>query len=148
MGGEVSIQERNTLVPFQTEWHPEPTIYLTRFSGVIIEADMEAWAAELTTLMNGRDELLYMIFDLSAHEKFAVNVMTMPNVASMFRHPKLGWSGIIGITPLVSMWMELLGRTTNVRFKLFPSVDDATDFLLTYIRIESERSRGADSAAT
>ncbi len=125
-------------MPIDLEWRLEPVILLATMRGVVTADEIEEWLHDFTRSLDSAPEAVHLIIDLRPMTQITANLLKMPNLSAALSHPHGGWTAVIGITPLVSFWLELLGRTTRLRYKLFPDVEDAAEFLMALMRIANE----------
>jgi len=126
-------------MPFETKWIVEPYVLLFRQEGVTGSEEFTQSLQAVLDIMNNQIHPVHFVVDLSNVERFSANITKIPAAYEVVRHPHFGWVGIVGSTALISFWMQLLARTSNFRFKLFPTVEDATEFMLEIVRNASDK---------
>ncbi len=127
-------------MPVELKWHMKPSIMLITVSGDLTANEIEDWLRDYVLEIETSTAICHVIIDISAMTHVGVNVMKMPSVFNIFKHPQMGWTVVIGTIPLVSFWLQLLGRTSGMRYKVFTNVDDATEFLTEVVRIADVQS--------
>ncbi len=130
-------------MPYQVEWAPEPHILLTTVTGTFDAEQIEEWLkTEAKMMESAATDTVHCTIDLRQMERLTANILKMPIVVEFAQHPKLGWSVIVGTRPIVGFWLELLSRVTPVRYKVQPTIEDSSDFLLALVQIAEERRSG------
>ncbi len=130
-------------MPYTVEWAVEPIIRLSRFSGVVTADEVESWIRnEMVVTAAQMPNIVHTIVDMTEMERITASIMKMPITFQSLQQPNLGWFAIIGTTPLVSFWLQMLNRMAGLRFRLFLDVEEATEFLKTVHRLAQESSSG------
>jgi len=123
-------------------WAAELCVRLIRLYGVVNIEDVETMIEDNGVMLDASTQpLVHFVVDASAMTSITANIVKMPAILNGIGNPKLGWVGIVGITPLISFWVEILRRAVGLRFKLFPTVEDATEFMLELVRIARDESQ-------
>ncbi len=133
-------------MPYQLTWAPEPHIVLTTVTGISDAAQSEEWAKDIIEMMdNAATESVHCIVDLRKMERITANILKMPIMMQFRRHPKLGWTVILGATPIIGFWIEMLSLVASGSCKLCKTMEDANTFLLGLVSVAEEHKAALHS---
>lgn len=127
-------------MPVTIEWISEPYIQLVRCTGVLTTEEIEQWMHSSLVIFNEQTHEVHSVIDMKDTQRIAANIMKMPSVMRTLSHPNAGWAAVVGTTPLISFWLEVLTHVVKIRFKIFKTIDEAAEFLTALVRIEKERA--------
>jgi hypothetical protein len=116
-------------MPYQFKFIEDPHISLATFTGRTTQQEVEEAAALSKDALDRCTGVYYMVSDLSQKPTFSFNALKSTSVTDLMKHPHFGWAIVIGLNSLVNFWLELLGHTINLKFKVFRTMDEGLAFI-------------------
>lgn len=124
-------------MPFEFRYIEEPHISLATFTGKVTPEDVNEAAVLSTQALDRCTDVHYMISDLSQKPTFAFNALKTTGASQLMKHPHFGWIIIIGLNPVVNFWLELLGHTIHLKFRVFRTLEEGLEFIKTTRELEA-----------
>jgi hypothetical protein len=124
---------------YEFKFIDDPHISVVTFSGQVTPQDVEEESALSLEALERCTGKYYPIVDISAHPNFTFNVLKVGTIFKVIRHERFGYGVIIGVSALANFWLQLLGQTSTLRFKTFPTLEEGIAFIEGLRRAESEK---------
>jgi hypothetical protein len=134
-------------MPVEFIWIDEPNIAQIRVQGKVNHDDVERWL-DLGEEALERSNYYCCLLDMRGMDIFAYNPLKHGRLTMQLRHPHLGWTAVVGTTPLIAFWLEMLAKVGRLRFRVFNQSEDAIEFLRDLVAIEAgQRAASANQAS-
>lgn len=120
-------------MPAETTWYIENRVILSRVEGEATFQDVAEVDAELVArIRQGANfaPLVHLILDMRTMTKIPVNLVEMRKTLTHLKEPALGWTLVIGMNPVMRFVAGMITQMAGVRFRMFPTFEEAVSFLL------------------
>lgn len=127
-------------MPYEYKWLKEPDYYQVTLTGIVTQTEIDEWMNRVLVDLDRNPNMTSTIVDMRSHPKFEFSILKMQSVTKVAKHPRAGWVVVVGTSPLISFWLEALRKVAGLKFKVFPTIEDAESFLTGILRVEEERN--------
>ncbi len=125
-------------MPYEFKFIEEPHVALVTFIEKVTQEDFDNETKQNLEALSRCTGMYYNIIDLTHKPVFAFNILKSSQAMEVIRHKHFGWGIIIGSHTLGNFWIEMLSRIAKVKFKVFPTHEEALNFVETMRRLEQE----------
>src|SRR5690349_18173525 len=134
---------------YKIHWIEEPRCALVTLTDRVSQDEVETLMTTVVEVLEQNTTAFHMIVDTSSRPTMEFNVFKIPVALKVAGHERFGWLAAVAPTSLVSFWMEGLHRMCGMRFKVYPSIEEAQLFLNGMMKLEREQeSNGGEQART
>jgi hypothetical protein len=124
-------------MPIHIEWYdPENQIVLSTFVGDITRDEVEEALATYIGFLDKAERQVHFISDMRSVGKtggFAISELKA--LAHLLRHPKMGYTVMVGNKPATQFALKVLSQLFNLRYTTFGDVEEGARFLREVVRI-------------
>lgn len=124
-------------MPIHIEWYdPENQIILSTFVGDLTRAEVEEALATYISFLDSAERHIHFIADMRSLGKtggFAFSELKA--LERVIRHPKTGYTVMVGNQPAVHFVLKVLSQLFNLRYVTFGDVEEGARFLREVIRV-------------
>jgi hypothetical protein len=108
-------------------WYLDKRIVLVQYSGTLTSTELQTAIPETFRMMDGGIPPLYMVIDVSAVEKFPMNLGELKRFTEA-KHPSLSWVGMVGMNPLARFIISALSQFADLKIRPVNTVEEAVAY--------------------
>jgi hypothetical protein len=120
-------------MPAETTWYQENRVILVRVRGELTLSDMadvDASIVEYVRQGSKTSALVHLIVDMTAMTKMPINLVQVQRTLTHLKEPALGWSAMVGMSPVMRFVASTVIQMAGARFRIFPAFKEAVTFLI------------------
>ncbi|MBZ0290094.1 MAG: hypothetical protein K8I30_20890 [Anaerolineae bacterium] len=120
-------------MPAETIWYQENRVVLVQVQRELTLADMAAVDQKIVEYVRqGSRErpLVHLIVDMRAMNKMPVNLAQVRNTLTHLKEPALGWSVMVGMSPVMRFVASTVIQMAGARFRIVSTFEEAVAFLV------------------
>jgi hypothetical protein len=117
----------------EVTWYQENRVILARvWEEITIQEVIEVDAEIASHIRHGArtTPLVHVISDISALTKFPIQLVEIRRAITYLREPDLGWTVVVGMSPVMRFLASMVTQIAGVRFRMFPTFEEAIAFLV------------------
>lgn len=114
---------------YTVRWLQQDRVLVVHFVGDLPLEDLRILSAELVACLEAGIAPIHMIGDFTEIGLFPMNVRGLRDAVPHLRHPKLGWSIVVGGPALARTFAEIAVKLFAAPYRLFRTMDEALEFL-------------------
>jgi hypothetical protein len=110
-------------------WYEKDKTFLFTYSGQVTADELTRPIETIIRHLDVSADYIHVIVDwrhATDQPYFADFIFTG---LKLLRHPRIGWLVIVGESRAVKLWVELFETVENFRYRIFPTFEEATQFL-------------------
>ncbi|MEO8610733.1 MAG: STAS/SEC14 domain-containing protein [Chloroflexota bacterium] len=120
-------------MPAATTWYQENRVVLVHVQGELTLDDMVAVDRKIVELVRAGSQatpLIHLIVDMRAMTKMPINLAQVHRTLTHLKEPALGWSVMVGMSPVMRWVASTVIQMAGARFRMFPTAEEAVSFLI------------------
>src|SRR5690349_2410874 len=114
---------------YHVGWYQENRVIMVRMWGDTTVEELDSMFDDLIAHMDKGIKPVHTITDIVELRKFPLSIAAIKNAMPRMSHPKQGWNVVVGGPILVQSFSQIITRVANIRYRSFPTMDDAVMFL-------------------
>lgn len=123
-------------MPIRYEWLEPQLLVRVIYEGTLTVEDINGLCQYFLALFDATDHLIYGLHDVEGIRSVPPFLpKNFPYFRQIVQHPRYGFVAIVNISPIVSFWVKLLGKTFGLPYAVFPTPAEGETFLREMIRI-------------
>ena len=120
-------------MPAKTTWYQENRVILITVQGELTLNDMSAVDAKIVEYVRQGSQsapLVHLIVDMREMSKMPVNLVQVQRTLTHLKEPALGWSTMVGMSPVMRFVASTVIQMAGARFRIYPTFEEAVRFLI------------------
>ena len=120
-------------MPARTTWYQENRVMIVKVEGELTLADMAAADVKIVELVRAGSQfnpLVHLIVDMRDMTKMPVNLAQVHRTLTHLKEPALGWSVMIGMSPVMRFVSSTVIQMAGAHFRIFPAAEEGVAFLI------------------
>jgi hypothetical protein len=116
-----------------TTWYQENRVVLVHVQGELTLDDMAAIDQKILEFMRAGSQvtpLIHLIVDMRAMTKMPTNLAQVHRTLTHLKEPALGWTVMVGMSPVMRFVASTVAQMAGARFRMFPTAEEAVAFLI------------------
>jgi hypothetical protein len=117
----------------ETTWYQKNCVALVTVRGEITIEEMTVVdAAIIDQVRQGAQTrpLVHLIVDMRTMTKMPINLAQVHKTLQHLKEPALGWSVMVGMSPVMRFVASTVIQMAGARFRIFPTFEEAVSFLI------------------
>ena len=117
----------------ETTWYQENRVVLVHVQDELTLADMAAVDQQIVEFVRQGSQvtpLIHLIVDMRAMTKMPINLAQVHRTLTHLKEPALGWTVMVGMSPVMRFVASTVIQMAGARFRMFPSAEEAVAFLI------------------
>ncbi len=116
-------------MPISMRWVDPDAILMMDCTGHLEPEELETLTDSIIPYLDAASRPVHVISDWRNAENFPINYRSLPDAARSFRHKNMGMWAIIGLTPSLAFFAEVLTKIGGMRYRGFDTPEEAAEFL-------------------
>ena len=120
-------------MPATTTWYQENRVVLVHVQGELTLADMAEVDHNIVTFVRAGSKvtpLIHLIVDMREITKMPINLAQVHRTLTHLKEPALGWSVMVGMSPVMRFVASTVIQMAGARFRIFPTAEEGVTFLI------------------
>lgn len=117
----------------KTTWYQENRVVLVTVQGELTLDDMARVDAEVIECIrqgSAVTPLVHLLVDMRAMNKMPINLAQVQRTLTHLKEPALGWSVMIGMSPVMRFIASTVIQMAGARFRIVPTFEEGVAFLI------------------
>ena len=110
--------------PYHTD-----SIWLAAFSGHITAAEHNTAMMQVINQLNQTAHPISLIVDWPEGTRQSYEIDILARIVTVVKHKNMDWIAAVGPNSTFGIWIAVLSKITEVKYKVFSSVEEAVQFL-------------------
>jgi hypothetical protein len=120
-------------MPAETTWYQENRVVLVHVQDELTLDDMATLDQQIIEFLRQGSQvtpLIHLIVDMQAMTKMPINLAQVHHTLTHLKEPALGWTVMVGMSPVMRFVASTVAQMAGARFRMFPTPEEAVAFLI------------------
>jgi hypothetical protein len=120
-------------MPAETAWYQENRVIIVRVQGELTLDDMAVVDRNIVNYVRQgapSSPLVHLIVNMREMTKMPVNLAQVHRTLTHLKEPALGWSVMVGMSPVMRFVASTVIQMAGARFRIVPTLEEGVAFLI------------------
>jgi hypothetical protein len=116
-------------MPVTVQWYVEDTILIVEYVARVTIDERQAGSARMLAYFQAADHPIHVIGDWRRAGQWPAAAGVTSQSMNALSHKNMGWLAVVGMSPTLENWVEVLSQLYSVRYLVAGNVEEAAGLL-------------------